>query len=345
MGITRWIRQIVVLPSWTLIDISGYTGNMTMNDLAARMSSAALTLAGALDDEQRAHALRPFGDAAARRWLEYRPESRPGACLDGFTNAARKAAHRLLATGLSEPAYAQAMGIIALEETLDRLEGWARGRHSNDYWVSVYGPPGATDEPWGWRFEGHHLSVSMTIADGTVSPAPVFLGANPHRVSHAGHTVSRPLAPEEDLARDLLDALGPAGRSSAVIAGVAPYDIVSGPRADLPGIEPAGVAAADVTPAARAVLSSLLALYLGRLPYGLAAAEYDRVAAAGDLRFAWAGPVTPGAGHYYRLTADDLLIEYDNTQNGANHAHTVLRRPRGDYGADILAAHYARAAH
>ncbi|MBO0805117.1 MAG: DUF3500 domain-containing protein, partial [Nocardiopsaceae bacterium] len=212
---------------------------MTADDLAGRMRSAALALISTLDDEQRELAVRPFGDTAARRWLEYRPEYRPGACLDGFGNAARKAAHRLLATGLSEPAYAQAMGIVALEETLDRLEGWARGRHSNDYWVSVYGDPAGAGKPWSWRFEGHHLSVSMTIADGRVSAAPVFLGANPHRVSHAGHTLSRPLAPEEDLARALLDALGPAGRDAAVVADVAPRDIVSGPRPDAPeDIEP-----------------------------------------------------------------------------------------------------------
>lgn len=331
---------------------------MAADDLAARMRSAALALIDTLDNEQRALAVRPFGDTAARKWLEYRPEYRPGACLDGFTNAGRKAAHRLLATGLSEPAYAQAMGIVALEETLDRLEGWVNGRHGNDYWVSVYGDPdghspgapgdGAASggEPWSWRFEGHHLSVSMTIAGGQVSPAPVFLGANPHRISLAGHTLSRPLAPEEDLARALLDALGPDGRAAAIVAGTAPYDIVSGPRGAAPGvIDPPGVAAAELAPAARAVLGSLLALYLGRLPAELAAAEYDRVSAAGDLRFAWAGPVTPGAAHYYRLQADNLLIEYDNTQNGANHAHTVLRRPRGDFGADLLAAHYARDAH
>lgn len=319
---------------------------MAADDLAARMRSAALALMATLDDDQRSLAIHPFADTAARRWLEYRPEYRPGACLDGFTAAARKAAHRLLATGLSEPAYAQAMSIVALEETLDRLEGWVNGRHSNDYWVSVYGDPASSDDPWSWRFEGHHVSVSMTIADGQVSPAPVFLGANPHRVSYAGHTLSRPLAPEEDLGRALLDVLGPAGRSAAIVADVAPYDIVSGPRPDVPeGIEPAGVTAAALGPGARTVLGTLLALYLGRLPAELAAAEYDRISAAGDLRFAWAGPVTPGAGHYYRLQADDLLIEYDNTQNDGNHAHTVLRRPRGDFGADILADHYARAAH
>jgi hypothetical protein len=310
---------------------------MTGDDLAARMRAAARALMTAMDDEQRSLAVRPFGDTADRKWIEYRPERRPGACLDGMSNTARKAAHRLLATGLSDHAYAQAMGIAALEETLDRLEGWGKGRH---------GDHSAPGEPWSWRFEGHHVSVSMTIAGGRVSPAPVFLGANPHRVGYAGHTISRPLAPEEDIARELLEALGPAGRDAAVVADAAPRDILSARHPEVPAaIEPAGVAARDLGPAARTVLGSLLALYLGRLPAELAAAEYDRISAAGDLRFAWAGPVTPGAGHYYRLQADDLLIEYDNTQDGGNHAHTVLRRPRGDFGADILAAHYASASH
>ena len=269
------------------------------------------------------------------------PASRPGACLAELSGAARKAAHRLLATGLSEHAYAQAMGIVALEEVLDRKEQWRRGRHSGDYWVSVYGDPEG-DQPWSWRFEGHHLSVTMTVAGEEVSPAPVFLGANPACVSYAGRPVSRPLGPEEDLVRALLDAMGPQGRSAAVVASRAPADIHTGtsPRASQ-NIEPLGVAAADLGPSARALLAQLVAVYLDRLPAGLAAREASRLAAA-DLHFAWEGPMTPGARHYYRVQGDDLLIEYDTTDDG-NHAHTVLRRPRSDFGDDVLAAHYARA--
>ena len=155
------------------------------------MRSAAMALLGALDEEQRKLAARPFADHAARRWLEYRPEHRPGACIAELSVAGRKAAHRLLATGLSDHAYAQAMAIIALEEVLDRREDWQRGRHSGDYWVNVFGEP-AGDQPWSWRFEGHHLSVTMTVAQDEVSPAPVFFGANPACVSYAGRPVSRP---------------------------------------------------------------------------------------------------------------------------------------------------------
>ncbi|HEY5984827.1 MAG TPA: DUF3500 domain-containing protein [Streptosporangiaceae bacterium] len=315
---------------------------MAANFVPGQMRSAAMALLGVLDDRQRMLVTRPFADDAARRWLEYRPRPRPGGCIADMGGAARKAAHRLLATALSEHAYAQAMAIIALEEVLDRREGWRRGRHSADYWVNVFGDPGG-GEPWSWRFEGHHLSVTMTLLGDEISPAPVFLGANPARVSYAGRPVSRPLAPEEDLARALLDALGPAGRGLAVVADQAPGDIRSGPspRAG-EDIEPLGVATSRLGPTPRAVLGDLVALYLGRLPDEIAAQEAARIA-GGDLHFAWEGPVTPGAPHYYRVQGDDLLIEYDNTSDDGNHAHTVLRRPRSDFGDDVLAAHRSQA--
>jgi hypothetical protein len=306
---------------------------------AAEMGRAATVLLDALDDQQRSQAARPFGDDAARRWLEYRPRRRPGACLADAAPAARKAAHRLLATGLGEHGYAQAAVIMALEEVLDRRENWRLGRHSGDYWVCVFGDP-AGDEPWSWRFEGHHLSVTMTVHGADVSPAPVFLGANPAAVYHRGRPVSRPLGPEEDLGRALLQALAPAQRAAAVCADQAPRDIRSATSAQArPMMTPLGVAAAEFTPGARALLDEIIALYLGRLAPALAGREEARIA-GGDLYFAWAGPAEPGTRHYYRIQGDDLLIEYDNTTSDGNHAHTVLRRPRSDFGADILATHH-----
>ncbi|HLK74002.1 MAG TPA: DUF3500 domain-containing protein [Streptosporangiaceae bacterium] len=314
---------------------------MADDGLPEAMRSAALALLAVLDDEQRALAAQPFEDDAARRWLEYRPRSRPGASIAQMSPVPRKAAHRLLATGLSEHAYAQAMSIIALEEVLDQREQWRRGRHSNDYWVNVFGDP-AGDAPWSWRFEGHHLSVTMTVAGDRISPAPVFFGANPACVSYAGRPVSRPLAPEEDLAQGLLGAMEPAERDLAVVRGQAPGDIRTGtsPRAR-EGIEPLGVAAGQLGSGARAMLGELVTLYLDRLPAELAARETARLTGA-ELHFAWEGPVRSSARHYYRVQGDDLLIEYDTTADG-NHAHTVLRRPRSDFGDDVLAEHYRRA--
>lgn len=306
------------------------------------MRAAASAFLTGLDERQRALAGLAFADEPARRWIEYRPRHRPGACLADFDRTARKAAHRLLATALSPHAYAQAMTIVALEEVLDRHEDWARGRHSNDYHVAVFGDPGA-DELWSWRFEGHHLSVTMTVSGDEVSPAPVFFGANPHRVSYAGRTVVRPLATEEDLGRDLLDALGPAGRRDAIVADQAPVDIRSAvsPRAPAP-IEPLGVAGARLDPTARAVLDQLVTSYLARLPVELADREADRLDLR-ELHFAWEGPTEPGQRHYYRVQGPDLLLEYDNTTDDGNHAHTVLRRPVSDFGDDVLLRHLNRA--
>ncbi|MFJ6198966.1 DUF3500 domain-containing protein [Micromonospora sp. NPDC092111] len=307
------------------------------------MRTAAAALLAALDAPARTAAGHPFDDDG-RRWLEYRPRPRPGVCLADLDRAGRKAAHRLLATALSPTAYAQAMAVVALEEVLDRAEGWRRGRHSGDYWVALYGDP-THDDRWAWRIEGHHLSVSMTVVDDLVSPAPVFLGANPAAVRHAGRPVSRPLGVEEDLARELLAAIGPAGRAAAVVADEAPADIISAtrPSVDAP-LTPLGVPRRRLGPTGRALLDQLVALYLDRLPAELAAREADRLA-GGDPHFAWAGPAHPGTRHYYRVQGDDLLIEYDNTTDDGNHAHTVLRRPASDFGADVLATHHADAHH
>lgn len=314
---------------------------MASDEIAKQMRQEAGALLRELDDEQRKLAALDFADDAARRWIEYRPNPRPGACLALLTLAGRKAAHRLLATGLSERCFAQAMAVVALEEVLDLQERRAMNRHSGDYFMTVFGDP-AADDVWSWRFEGHHVSVTMTVAGDEVSPAPVFLGANPACVSYAGHLVSRPLGPEEDIGHALLDALGPASRLSAVVGDQVPDDIRSAVAARAGQIEPLGVAASTLGPTARALLGQILAAYLDRLPQTMAAAEAVKLA-NGELYFAWEGPVAGQDRHYYRVQGDDLLIEFDKTD--ANHAHTVLRRPGGDFGADVLAAHYREAGH
>jgi hypothetical protein len=302
------------------------------------MAREAADLLALLDERQRAEGTRPFDADADRRWIEYRPQARPGLLLAGLGTAARKAVFRLVATGLSPAAFAQTMAIIGLEEVLDRREGYARHRHSEDYRVLVFGTPG--DDRWGWRFEGHHLSVTMTVADGVVSPAPVFLGANPSRVDLAGRPVLRPLGVEEDLGRELLLSMTPAARERAVVSPDAPRDIRTGQRARATTIEPLGVARQDLRPGERDRLDQLTDAYLGRLPDALAARLRTD-----DLHFAWEGPDRPGRRHYYRIQGGDLLIEFDQTAGGDGHAHTVLRRPRGDFGGDVLAAHHAAAPH
>ncbi|HET6211845.1 MAG TPA: DUF3500 domain-containing protein, partial [Micromonosporaceae bacterium] len=305
---------------------------------ADHMTVAARTLLSRLDDKARELATRPFDDGTLRR-LEYQPQPRPGVSLADLDVDTRKAVHHLLATGLSMHAYAQVMTLMASEEIQDRQESWRKGRHSNDFWIVVYGEPG--DDAWAWRIEGHHLSVQMTVLAGQVHPTPMFFGANPLAVRYRGRPVYRPLGVEEDLGRAVLAAATPAARAEAIIADTAPDDLHSSTRVHVDGqFEPLGVRGDRLGPGAHELLTELATFYLARLPDELAARETARLD-PDTLHFAWAGPAEPGARHYYRVQGADLLIEFDTPINEPNHAHSVLRRPRADFGGDLLAGHLA----
>jgi hypothetical protein len=288
----------------------------------------------------------------------------------------QKAAHALIAGALSLPAYARVCAIMALESVLNLIEE-RRGdafRDPGRYFLSVFGSP--RDEAWGWRLEGHHVNLNFTVAAGEVAAAtPLFLGANPSEVSHRGSTVLRPCAEEEDAARALLEMLGPAQEAAAIICEVAPPDFVLMNAPFVPGTAlppetvgamrprenpmtpaqkeavrfersaPKGIPASVMTSAQRDALSDLVGIYIGRLPEPLAASEQARIDESGRdrIHFAWAGSRERRRGHYYRLQGPTFLVEYDNTQDSANHVHTVWRDPVRDFGLDALRDHAAAA--
>ncbi|WP_279579961.1 DUF3500 domain-containing protein [Fodinicola feengrottensis] len=304
------------------------------------MGSAAAQLATSLTDAQRAEMCRPLTDEDLRRDWTYVPADRAGLTFADLNRAQRKGVHRLLATALSPHAYAQAASIMALEDVLDLREGGARGRHNTDYWTVFFGDP-QKDDAWGWRFEGHHVSVNVTVVGDQVAVSPCFLGSNPAVIDYRGTAVIAPLTQEAQLPRELLAAMGADCRSTAIVADAAPWDIRTSDSPRVGGaaaIEPVGVSGAKLPGAAAELLRRLVDLYVDRLPAVLAA---DRRPDLNELQFAWEGPLEPGQGHYYRLQAPNFLVEYDNTQNDANHIHSVCRFPTADFGDDILAAHYA----
>jgi Protein of unknown function (DUF3500) len=309
-----------------------------MNDIERVMTTAVEGLLSALPSDGRRRACYPFTGPVRTQW-SYFPGSRPGIGLSELGAVGRKAAHRLLATALSRAAFAQAVTIMAFEEVLDLDEHGQLGRHSDGYNVAVFGDP--ADDAWAWRFEGHHLSVNVTVIAGEPVVAPLFLGANPAQVRHDDQVVVAPLLREEQLARAIITGLPPELRDQAVIARAAPADIITATAATAGSpLQPAGIMASQLPEEARGQLGRLLGVYLDRLAPDLAGAEHRKIA-AGDVAFAWAGGLRDGDGHYYRIQAPDLLIEYDNTQRNANHAHTVLRRPGHDFGASLLASHLA----
>jgi hypothetical protein len=306
------------------------------------MSYAARQLLSALPSDQRTAVRFPFGHPGRREW-HYAPGERRGVSLAEMGREPAKAVHSLLGTAMSRSTHTRVGAISGLEDVLDQSEGGRVGRHAGDYWTAIFGEPG--DEPWGWRFEGHHVSINITVAGDEVSATPCFLGANPATVTdEAGRTVSRPLAPEEDVGAALLASLDGGQRRRAVVAGAPPADILSSDAADLRGTGdfgwPAGLPATALRPDQLSLLRNLAAVYVNRLVAGLAEPLLARLER--DLRafcFAWAGPGPHVAGrpHYYRLVGPRFLVEFDNRQHGANHVHSVWRDPGGDFGARLLA--------
>jgi hypothetical protein len=312
------------------------------------MAEAATDFLALLAPDQRAKAVLPFDDGAARQAWYYTPVDRGGLPLAEMERSQQRLAHQLVATGLSRSGYVAASTIMGLETTLDALEGWrwkGRGRDALLYYVSVFGRP---DDKgiWGWRFEGHHISLNFTIADGRiVAPTPTFFGANPAEASLSGVGVLRPLAGVEDLARELVSSLEDEQRLRAIVSNRAPSDILTSnqPRVEEP-LTPRGLPSAKMSAAEREVLMALIGEYIHRMPDEIAEVEAARLARDGmaGLYFAWAGGLERGQGHYYRIQGPRFLVEYDNTQNDANHIHSVWRDPADDFGALLLARHYAQ---
>jgi Protein of unknown function (DUF3500) len=307
----------------------------------AAMAGAALAFLGALAPDTRRRAAFAFPDKERLNW-HYVPRRREGVAFKDMPAAGRAAAHELMKASLSAVGYDKAVNVIRLEEVLRRLETFGLLRDPENYAFSVFGTPGPS-APWGWRVEGHHLSLNFTLVPGRpVAMTPAFLGANPAEVPSGPHKGLRTLAAEQDLGRALVQSLDQAQRPRAIIAAQSLGDIVTGPGRTESLTSPAGLALGDMTGDQRAQAVRLVETYARNMRGELAEQELGRMREADValIRFAWAGPLEPGKPHYYRLHGPTLLIEYDNTQNDANHIHSVWHDPRRDFGLDLLRAHY-----
>jgi hypothetical protein len=311
--------------------------------LAQRQSLARATTAflQALAPEKRERVVFPFDSPERFNW-HYVPRRRKGLPIKDMTAEERAAASQLLQSTLSEVGYRKAVAVMRLEEVLRQTELFPFSRDQENYFYTVFGAPGPS-LPWGWRVEGHHLSLNFTVAaDERVAVTPAFFGANPATVRKGPHQGLRTLAQEQDLAFELVRRLDPGQRQKALIATDTLGDIVSSPGRSNELKSQAGLPLGETTPAQREGAVRLLEEYVRNMRGDLADAELRGVHQAGidKLTFAWAGSFEPGRPHYYRLHGPTLLIEYDNTQNDANHIHSVWHDLRNDFGADLLRTHY-----
>lgn len=315
---------------------------------AAAMASAASRFLASLSPVQRQAATFPFDAAERLRWNFIPTEAFPrnGLLLKEMTPDQRALAHALLQTGLSQRGYATYTAIIQLEDVLRLIDSERFVRDPSLYRVSVFGTPGG-QAAWGWRVEGHHVSLHFTIVNGVaVASTPSFAGTNPAEVRSGPQQGTRILGAQEDAGRALVSALDSAQRAAAVVAAVAPGEILTQNRLEISPLAPAGIKASSLTAPQRERLMAIVDAYAGLMAPEIAAERMARLRAAGldNLTFVWAGPLERGQKHYYRVQGPTFLIEFDNAQNDGNHVHSIWRDFNGDFGRDLLREHL-RAAH
>lgn len=314
---------------------------------AQHLAAAAERYLSTLDSAQRIKTLYPF-DSEERFNFHYFPiNDRKGLPLDEMSAAQQSAAFELMRTSVSNTTIRKVREIIALEEVLKELEQRKPEDHFRDpgkYYLAVFGIP-SDSTIWGWRFEGHHVSFHFSAADNKlVSGTPAFLGANPAVVPSGPHKGQEVLKEERVWAFDLLHHLSAAQLSKALIDTAAPGEIITGISRKAMISHPQGILYTELSKLQQQQLLKLISLYVHRYKSDFAANMLSEIQKAGldSLRFAWAGHTQPGIGHphYYRIQGPTIIIEYDNTQNNANHVHTVARDLLHDYGGDLLLEHY-----
>jgi hypothetical protein len=247
----------------------------------------------------------------------------------------------LLKATLSEKGQLKVTQIMGLEAILAEIEKRPEVRDPLRYFVAIFGTPG-DPKGWGWRFEGHHVSLNFTYVEGKkVSLTPSFFGTNPGEVRQGPLTGLRILAAEEDLARTLVSSLVASGKNEVIFSPQAPAEILSGELRQVTVLDPVGIASTALTEAQRIALLQLISEYTGRYRKDLADADMAKIEAAGidKIRFGWAGGLKLGEPYYYRIQGPTFLMEACNIQNNANHVHAVWRDFEGDFGRDLLGEH------
>lgn len=305
------------------------------------MAETANRWLASLTPEQRARAVFTFEDDERQNW-HFIPIERKGLPLRDMTPAQKHLASALLSAGLSQQGYVKAETVMSLEDVLRLIEkGTGPERDPEKYYFSIFGEPSAAGT-WGYRVEGHHLSQNYAVVNGHVAGSPSFFGANPAEVREGPRKGLRALAAEEDLGREVIQSLDSEQRKIAVVSADAYKDILtmSDRKAALKG-QPSGLSASKMSPKQFALLMALLEDYARNMPEQIAESREEQIKKAGkDIYFAWAGGAEKGQPHYYRIQTPAFLIEYDDTQNNANHIHSVWRDFNGDFGEDLLKIHY-----
>jgi hypothetical protein len=311
-------------------------------------SSIAVNYINALDGGQKARSVFAFEEMSRYEW-HYLPATmvaRGGIAIKDLDSSQKQRIYALLNHYLSKEGYGKARDIMKNENFLKETEPNNPNRIPENYFVAFYGNPG-TDSVWGWKFSGHHVALNFTIVNGDLAFAPFFFGAYPAEVKSGQDKGHRIIKDEEDIGFELVRSLTSAQRSKAVFQLNAFTDIVTTNSAQVAPLGPVGILAREMSHEQKTVLNKLIVAYLSSMPGDIAERRMMRIVTEDfdAIRFGWAGGLTAGEPHYYRIQGKTFLVEFDNTQNHANHIHTVWRDFNGDFGVDLLKEHYQNSQH
>lgn len=316
----------------------------------ADMMNAANEFLASLDGAQLPVAKLPFSDPNRMDWHNIPKQTRKGLQYRDMSPNQRELCRGLLKVALSESGFEQVMNIMALEINIREGEIDSPSVHLRDperFYLTIFGDPDIQGL-WGWRFEGHHLSLNFVIRDGQViSCTPHFFGSNPAIVSifvPGGPPVgTRNLADEEQLGFDLLHALDSDQLKVALIDETAPADYRYAGEPEVPTSAAEGLSGERMSEVQLKQLAALIEVYCNHLTPELAKWKFQAIMKEGieNIHFVWAGATEPGSGHYYRIQGPTVLIEFINNQadpegNPANHIHSIWRDPKNDFGRLFL---------
>ena len=336
------------------------------SDYQAEIKQAAIAFVNTLDNLHKHMAVLAFDDTARMKWnnLPVGLRARAGMSVGNMTDEQRKLFHRILSVSLSSQGYLKTSSIMQLDNLLNQYYdtvyyrkvidsatyGFVRSLlwSPGNYYLAFFGNP--SDSVWGYKVEGHHLSVNFTFIKDKLSVTPFFVGTDPAEYPITVNAGLRVLGQEEDLGIKLIHLLSPAQQKKATMRSEVPGDIITAAESGKRLVDNWGLQAAQMTKQQQAVLQYIIREFVFNLEYDKAVIEYDKILKAGidKIYFGWIGEYGEKVPHYYILNGPTFLIEFDNNggpRRAANHIHAIWREKGNEYGEDVLKKHYLSTKH
>ena len=332
----------------------------------AEIKQSAVSLFNSFDKMQKMAGALNFNDTARLKWnnLPVGLRARAGLSIGNMTDDQRKIVHRILSASLSSQGYLKATSIMHLDVLLknffdslyfrkeinDTLYGFIKDLHFShkNYFFAFFGQP--TDDTWGYKLEGHHLSINFTFVKDKISVTPFFIGTDPAEYPISEYAGWRVLGEEEDLGIKLIHLLNPAQQKKATMTKEVPQDIITGAESGKRLVDNWGITGAEMNAEQKAVLQNMIREFVFNMEYEKAVIEFDKILKGGidKVYFGWIGEYDEKVPHYYVVNGPTFLIEFDNNggpRNSANHIHAIWREKGNEYGEDVLKKHYLMEKH